>query len=137
MEGLKRIGENLLQTEVILFEEISPISQERNKSKVKILPFVDEYEFYQCAEPWGMKRDDSLQMKEATLIMAERNARERLNDIFIQTTRDCENLEKFHHDLVEIDKLKWYMDEGSLQPSEISLNTNQRKTFPKTLVTPL
>jgi len=70
------------------------------------LPFKDENGFFQNAELWGIKRDDSLQEKEATLIVAETNARERLNDVFIQTTRDCENLEKFHHDLVEIDKLK-------------------------------
>ena len=137
LEVLKMIGNKLLQTETNLFEEKSPISQEGNKSKVKILPFEDENEIYQCAEPWGIKRDDSLQMKEATLIVAERNARERLNDIFIQTTRGRENLEKFHHDLVEIEKLKWYMDEGSLQPSEISRNTSQNKIIPKTLVTPL
>ena len=29
------------------------------------------------------------------------------------------------------------MDEGSLQPSEISMNTSQKKTIPKTLGTPL
>jgi len=137
LEILKMIGNKLVQTQTNLFDEKSTISQEGNKSKVKILPFEDENEFYQCAEPWGIKRDDSLQMKEATLIVAERNARERLNDIFIQTTRGRENLEKFHHDLVEIEKLKWYMDEGSLQPSEISRNTSQNKIIPKTLVTPL
>jgi len=137
LDILKKIGNKLSRTKTDLFEEKSPIFLEGNKSKVKILPFEDENEFYQCAEPWGIKRDDSLQKIEATLIVAERNTRERLSDIFILTTRECENLEKFHHDLVEIDKLQWYMDEVFLQPSEISMNTSQKKTIPKTLVTPL
>ena len=137
LELLKMIGNNLLHTETNLFEEKSPKSQEGNKSKVKILPFENENEFYQCTEPWGIKRNGSLQEKEATLIVAERNARERLNGIFIRTPCEYENLEKFHHHLVEIDKLKWYIEEGSLQPSEISRNTSQKKTIPKTLVTPL
>ena len=70
---LKMIGNKLLQTEANLFEEKSPIFQEVNKFEVKILPFEDENEFYQCAEPWGIKRDDSLQKIEVTLIVAERN----------------------------------------------------------------
>ena len=97
----------------------------------------DDNEFYQCAEPWGIKKTGSLPEKEATLIVADRNARERLNETSIQTPRDYEILEKFHHDLVEIDILKWYMEEGSLQQSEISMNTSQKKTILKTLVTPL
>jgi len=113
------IGNNLLQTEINLFEEISLILQEVNKSKVKTLPFEDETEFYQCAEPWGIQRDDSLQEKKATLIVAERNARERLNDIFIQTPCEYKYLEKFHHDLVETDKLKWYLEEGSYNDPKI------------------
>ena len=134
---LKMIGNKLLQIETNVFEEKSPIFQEENKSKVKILPFEDENEFYQCAEPWGIKRDNSLQKIEATLIVTERNTRERISDIFILTTRECENLEKFHHDLVEIDNLQWYMDEVFPQTFEISMNTSQKKTIPKTLVTPL
>jgi len=134
LEFMKR---NLVQNESRLVEAMSPIKQEGSENKVKTLPFKNDNEFYQCAEPWGIKREDSLQEKEATLIVAERNARDRLNDVFIHTTRDRKHLEKFHHDLVEIDKLRWYMDERSLQPSEISLNTSQKKTIPKTLVTPL
>jgi len=41
---------------------------------------------------------------------------------------------------VEIDKLQWYVKEVSLQPSfqpELTMNTNQKKTIPKALVTPL
>jgi len=136
-EILKMIGNKLLQTEANLFEEKSPIFQEVNKFEVKILPFEDKNEFYQCAEPWGIKRDDSLQKIEVTLIVAERNTRERLSDIFILTTRECENLYIFHHDLVEIDKLQWYMHISFLQPSEISMNNSQKKTIPKILVTPL
>ena len=127
---------NLVQNESRLVKEMSPIKQEGSENNVKTLPFEIDNQFYQCAEPWGIKRDDSLQEKEATLIVAERNARERLNDVLIQTPRECEDLEKFHHDLVEIDKLTWDLEEGSLQPSEISLNTSQKKTIPKTLVTP-
>jgi len=84
-----------------------------------------------------IKRNGSLREKEAALIVAERNTRERLDETSIQTPTDYEILEKFHHDLVEIDKLKWYMEDSSLQPSEISMNTSPKKTIPKTLVTPL
>ena len=136
-EILKLIGNKLLLIKTNVFKEKSPIFQEENKSKVKNLPFENENEFYQCAGPWGIKRNDSLPKIEATLIVAERNTRERLSDIFVLTTRECENLEKFHHDLVEIDKLQWYIDDVFLQPSEISMNTSQKKTIPKTLVTPM
>ena len=71
------------------------------------------------------------------MIVAERNTRERLSDISLLTTSERENLEKFHHNLVDVDKLQWYVKEGSLQPSEISMNTSQKKTIPKTWVTPL
>jgi len=137
LDILKMIGDKLLQIETNLFKEKSPIFQEENKSKVKILPFDDKNEFYQCAEHWRIKRNDSLQKIEGALIVAERNTRERLSNISLLTTRERENLEKFHHDLVEIDKLRWYVNEGSLQPSEICMNTSQKKTIPKTLVTPL
>ena len=140
LEILKMIGDKLLQIETNLFKEKSPILQEENKSNVEILPFEDENEFYQCAESWGIKRNDSLRKIEGTLTVAERNTRERLNDIVPLTNRERGNFEKFDHDLVEIDKLQWYVKEGSLQPSdlsEISMNISHKKTIPKTLVTPL
>jgi len=105
------------------------------------LSFEDENEFYHCAEPWGIKRNDSPQKREGTLIVAERNTRERLKDIPPLTVRERENFEEFYHDLVEINKLQWHMKEVSLQSSfqpVISMNTSQKKlTIPKTLVTPL
>ena len=134
LEIMKR---NLVQDESSLVKQMSPIKPEDSENNVKTLPFENDSEFYQCAEPWGIKREDSLREKEATLIVAERNARERLKDVSILTSHDCENLENFHHDLVEIDKLKWYIDEVFLQSSESPLNTSQKKTLPKTLVTPL
>ena len=106
LDILKMIGDKLLQIETNLFREKSPIFQEENKSKVKILHFENKNEFYQCAEPWGIKRNDCLQKIEGTLIVAERNTRERLSNIFLLTTREHKNLEKFYHDLVEIDKLQ-------------------------------
>ena len=50
--------------------------------------------------------------------MGERNTRERLSDIPLQMVCERENFEKFYHDLVEIDKLQWYLKESSLQPFE-------------------
>jgi len=52
LDILKMIGDKFLQIETNLFKEKSPIFQEENESEVKILPFEDENEFYQCAEPW-------------------------------------------------------------------------------------
>ena len=72
LDILKMIGDKLLQVETNLFKEKSPIFKKENKSKVK-LPFEDDNEFYQCAEPWGIKRNDSLQKIEGTLTVAERN----------------------------------------------------------------
>ena len=71
---------------------------------------------------------------------AERTTRERFSEYFLLTLHERENYEKFRQDLVEIDKLQWYMKEVSLQPSfqsEITMNTNQKKTILETLVTPL
>jgi len=82
LEILKMIGDKLLQIETNLFKEKSPILQEENKSNVKILPLEDENEFYQCAESWGIKRNDSLRKIEGTLTVAERNTRERLTTLF-------------------------------------------------------
>jgi len=88
----------------------------------------------------GIKRNDSPQKIEGILIVAERTTQERLRDYIILTLRERENYEKFRHDLVEIDKLQWYMKEVSLQSSfqpDITMNTNQKKTITKTLVTSL
>jgi len=60
------------------------------------------------------------------LTVEERNTRERLGDYFLLTLHERENYKKFRQDLVEIDKLQWYMKEVSLQPSfppEITMNT--------------
>ena len=137
LEVLNLIERNLLQSETKSFGEISPITKEKAESKRNVLPFEDEKEFYQCAEPWGIKRNGFLREKEATSIVSDRNTPERLNETSIHIPINYETLDKFHHDLVEIVKLKWYMEEGSLQPSEISMNPSQKKTIPKTLVTPL
>jgi len=88
LDILKMIGDKLLQIETNLFKEKSPIFQEDIKSKVKILPSEDENEFYQCAEPWGIKRNDSPQKIEGTLIVAERNTQERPSDIPLLTIRE-------------------------------------------------
>jgi len=105
--------------EINLLKKKSPIFQEENKAKIKIFPFEDENEFYHYAEPWEIKRNDSPQKIEGTLIMGERNTRERLSDIPLQMVCERENFEKFYHDLVEIDKLQWYLKESSLQPFEV------------------
>jgi len=139
LDILKDIGDKLLHIETHLFKERSPIFQ-KHQFQVKILPFEDKNEFYQCADPWGIKRNDSPQKIKGILTAAERNTRERLSEYFLLTLRERENYEKFRQDLVEIDKLQWYMKEVSLQPyfqSEIIMNTNQKKTIPKTLVRPL
>jgi len=95
LDILKMVGDKLLQIEINLFKEKSSIFQEEKKSEVKILPSDDENEFYQCAESWGIKRNDSPQKIEAKLIVAERNTRERLSDIPLLTICEQENFEKF------------------------------------------
>jgi len=71
------------------------------------------------------------------MIVADKNTGDRLIETSIQTPINYEILDKFQHDLVDVDKLKGDLEEGPLQSSEISMNTNQKKTIPKTLVTPL
>jgi len=60
---------------------------------------------------------------------------------FLNDTPGTRDFGKFYHDLVEIEKLQWYIKEVPLQHSsqlEITMNTDQNKfTIPKTLVTPL
>jgi len=59
LDVLKEIGDKLLHIETQLVKERSPIVQEEHQLKVKILPFENNHEFYQCANSWGMKRNDS------------------------------------------------------------------------------
>ena len=140
LDILKEIGDKLLHIETHLLKERSSVFQEEHQFKAKILPFENNTEFYQCAETWGIKRNDSSQKIEGILTTAERTTRERFSEYFLLTLHERENYEKFRQDLVEIDKLQWYMKEVSLQPSfqsEITMNTNQKKTILETLVTPL
>jgi len=106
IQAYRRELDMLKSIKINLLKEKSPIFQEENKAKIKILPFEDENEFYHCADPWRIKRNDSPQNIEGTLIVVERNTRKRLSDIPLVTVCERENFEKFYHDLVEIDKLQ-------------------------------
>ena len=103
--------------EINLLKDKLHIFQKENKVETNLLPFEDENEFYHCAEPWSIKRNDSPQKIEGTLIIAGRNTRDRIKEIPLMTPREQENFEKFYHDLVEIGKLQWYMKEVPLQHS--------------------
>ena len=100
IQAYRRELDMLKSTEINLLKEKSLVFQEENKAKTKILPFEDENDFYHCAEPCGIKRNDSPQNIEGTLIVIERNTRKRLSRIRLLTVCEREDFEKFYHDLV-------------------------------------